>query len=148
MHPEFFRERCLVTDAGCFVWLRAKNNMGYGVFRRGGKNFYAHRYAWELQNGPIQPGLVICHRCDNPSCCNPNHMFVGSQAENLADMVRKGRSAKGAQHSQAKIAAHQVIAIRGLYAAGGATHADIAKQFGISREAVGLIVRRQRWAHL
>lgn len=148
MQPEFFATRCDASENGCLVWRGAKNSSGYGVFRKKGKNFYAHRAAWECRNGAIPEGRVVCHCCDNPACCNPEHMFIGSQRENLSDMVQKGRSAKGVGHSQAKLTDEQVVKIRERFAAGGATHAEVARDFGISREAVGQIVRRQRWAHI
>jgi hypothetical protein len=78
----------------CWPWLAARNELGYGVFwvcapRR--FSVLAHHMAWELTNGPIPPGKLICHRCDNPPCCNPRHGFVGVHTDNMADMKRKGR---------------------------------------------------------
>jgi hypothetical protein len=65
--------------------------MGYGTIRLSRRDVGAHRVAWTLTNGPIPAGLVVCHRCDNPPCCNPEHMFIGTQRDNLADMFAKGR---------------------------------------------------------
>lgn len=83
--------------SACWNWTASKKSGGYGKFSKGGDNGWmlAHRAAWEMTNGPIAVGAVVCHSCDNPSCCNPAHLFLGTQAENLSDMRRKGRHCHG-----------------------------------------------------
>lgn len=82
----------------CWLWTGTKNNCGYGTIGRGGvtpsgspRMTTAHRVAWELYRGPIPGGMVICHRCDRPACVNPDHLFVGSQRDNVRDAIAKGR---------------------------------------------------------
>ncbi|MBL8924116.1 MAG: HNH endonuclease [Myxococcaceae bacterium] len=77
---------------GCWLWKAAKNNKGYGVLRVGDGNVYAHRASWVTHFGEVKTGQCVLHRCDVPACINPDHLFVGSHADNTADMLRKGRN--------------------------------------------------------
>lgn len=87
--------RLIKAPSGCIEWTGYRSPAGYGKIRVGGKGILAHRFAWELVNGPIPPGMCVCHRCDNPPCCNVAHLWLGTQADNNADMYAKGRSASG-----------------------------------------------------
>jgi hypothetical protein len=76
----------------CWSWKGGRRRRGYGIFSAGGSQLLAHRMAWQLSRGPIPPKMFICHHCDNPPCCNPAHLFIGSAADNFHDMIMKGRA--------------------------------------------------------
>lgn len=126
---------------------------GYGQFSRGGRgtNVLSHRFAWELANGEIPDGLQVLHRCDNKLCCNVSHLWLGTQADNLADMDRKGRrkpaSNYGEASGMAKLSADDVIEMRKRYDK-GVTQTQLAADFGVSQSSVSAIVRRQTWPHV
>ncbi len=146
----------------CWVWTASLANKGYGAFGWRGKTFKAHRFSWLLVGREIPDGLCLLHRCDNPPCVNPDHFFLGTKADNNADMTAKGRHVsgssktpvsecrykKGMEHHNAKLTADQVREIRRSYAAGGVSYPMLARQFNCSATAILKIVRRVHWSHV
>lgn len=122
-------------------------NTGYGATHFNGKQQLAHRVSWEIANGPIPQGMCVRHSCDNPVCVNPAHLFLGTKADNSADMARKRRSALGERHGNAKLTETDVRQIREMRA-GGTMRRDIAARFAITPEHVDQIVRRRNWTHI
>ena len=131
----------------CWLWTASKLRGGYGYFYLNG-TAQAHRIAYELEHGEIPEGQNVCHRCDNPACCNPTHLFLGTQAENTEDMEAKGRrrTARG-EGSNSKLAVKQVREIRTKYASGH-TYVELAEEYGVSFGAIGHIITRYTWAWL
>lgn len=131
------------TPGGCWEWKKYRNERGYGVMGVGGTTRLAHRVMWELTHGPIPEGMLVCHSCDNPACCNPEHLWLGSNSQNVADMRAKGRARalKGTKNANAKLTADEVRAIRQRYAAGGISQQALADEYGLSQPAVGRVVR-------
>jgi hypothetical protein len=132
----------------CWLWSGRRNNHGYGQLRFRNKQWVASRFAWLIFKGPIPAGMCVLHRCDVPACVNPDHLFLGSHADNMRDMKKKGRGrdATGEANSRAKLKEADVRAIRVLK--GQVSYAQIAEKFGVSSGMVSMIVNRQNWGHL
>ncbi len=136
------------SEEDCWYW-RRQGAARYGSFDLGGKKQKAHRLAYRWQFGDIPPGENICHHCDHPYCCNPLHLFTGSQKRNMEDCARKGRivSPRGTAHYRARVTEEQVLEIRRLRRQGW-TLQRLADKFGIANQTVSTIVLRQFWAWL
>lgn len=136
-----------VTEKGCWEWTGGRSH-DYGEMRVyevwGSTPVYVHRVSYVLHKGPIPDGQNVCHTCDNPPCCNPEHLFLGDQLANLGDMAAKDRSAFGERNGQSRLTEGDIEEIRALKAAGW-KQMDIAKKFGISDPHVSDIVRGRRW---
>lgn len=130
----------------CWTWDGHTNEQGYGQIGRGYTVeglALTHRVAWELTHGPIPDGIGVLHRCDNPPCCRPDHLFLGTQADNMQDAKAKGRArgVAGEANWNSKVTAHHVQQIRDLDAAGH-DRKWIAQQYAITPQHVGAIARR------
>ena len=133
----------------CWFWTKALCH-GYGSVRFERRICRAHRVAYELTFGKIPGGLYCCHRCDNPICCNPDHLFVGTQKDNIQDCSRKGRkhAFKGIDSPSHKLTEEDVLMIRSKYALGKNTQRDLANEFNINQRTVGRIINGERWGHI
>ena len=131
---------------GCWEWMLARNHNGYGKFGAQGER--AHRAAWKLTNGPIPDGLLVLHRCDNRACCRPDHLFLGTPADNMRDMALKGRCSKvGNPSMRANMTAELIRAIRARCTAGEQSK-QIAKALGVHRNTVGRIARGESYRRI
>lgn len=131
-------------NTGCWLWEGSAGPKNYGVMRIDGKAQRAHRVSYSLYFGKIPEGKQVLHRCDTPCCVNPEHLFLGTNADNMADRDAKCRMAKGERHGMAKITERQA---RAIYTESG-TYKEIGSRYGISGDAVGLIKRRKKWVHI
>jgi hypothetical protein len=129
---------------GCWEWTGCKQRTGYGRFRLAGWTQMAHRVAWELVHGLIPKGMQVLHRCDNPGCVNPNHLFLGTQTDNIYDMTAKGRHYRGERHKSAKLTESDVISIRMFDIPTRA----LSNLYGVNRASIRAIKRGEKWKHL
>jgi hypothetical protein len=155
-------------ESPCWLWMAAKNKKGYGYLGLGKKTPLAHRVCWTIVNGQIPHdgsahGICVCHRCDNPACINPAHLFLGTNADNVRDMAAKGRQPRGdkngarlyperikrgEENGNSKLTAAIVIDIRARYAAGGITQYQLATLFNLSQGHINDVIQRKRWRHI
>lgn len=131
----------------CWNWGYSKTPYGYGGFTFKRKRYIASRISYETYVGEIPEGMHVCHKCDNPSCVNPNHLFIGTVQENMTDMVNKNRSAKGSHHSQAKLNESSVKEIKKLLKQ-NVSHKELAEKFGVGVRAISKINLGQRWGYI
>lgn len=132
---------------GCHEWMRSARRGGYGQLYDGtrGRLVGAHTFAYERAHGQIASGAHVCHRCDNPRCVNPDHLFIGTNTDNRHDSVRKRRHAYGDRHGQAKLTPGCVDRIKDIWRVGGASQKSIARYFGISQTQVSRVLAGARW---
>jgi hypothetical protein len=144
-----------LSATDCWNWTGSMGSHGYGTLSVDGNPRTTHRLAWELTTGPIPDGMHVLHHCDNRRCCNPSHLFLGTNLDNIQDMVKKGRQSKGASKNAKKgeenvtavLTAEQVLDIR-RRVGNGEHQRDIAKEYGVSQGHVSNLVRRVTWKHI
>lgn len=130
----------------CWPWLGYLNPAGYGVIgRRDRGTKLVHRLIYELVHGPLPSHLACCHRCDNPPCCNPAHLFAGTHKVNMMDKQRKGRQVNGSRHGSARLTEDEVAQIRRRYTAGGVLQRELAAEFGVTQSAISLVISGTNW---
>jgi len=133
--------------SGCWLWTAARSPSGYGrigIGGRAGNARQAHRISWGLHRGEIPKGKEVCHRCDTPSCVNPDHLFLGSHQENMRDAVQKGRTSKGEHRPLAKLSEGQVEEIR----ASTESQRVLAGRYGVCQQHISEVKSGSKWSHL
>lgn len=141
----------------CWEWQGGNNGAGHGQFyikTVSGKAVreYAHRISWMLKFGDIPEGMLVCHKCDNPPCCNPKHFFVGTPRDNMQDASKKGRCKpsyfRGEQFSRTKLKEKDVLEIKRLLREGKVSESQIARNYHVTIQAIYLIKTGRNWAWL
>jgi len=137
-----------IQDGGCWLWTGGTNKAGYGRISVSGRLVVAHRVSYELHVGEVPDQLCVLHRCDVPSCVNPEHLFLGTHTDNMRDMVSKGRNVarRGEENSQAKLTKSRVLLLREKYASGSSNISALAREFGVSRRAIRFAIKGETWA--
>lgn len=146
---------CSAGPSACWAWQAAIQPIGYGIFWvrsgrgiRGGTMWLAHRAAWAIAHDGQDPGAMdVCHTCDNRACCNPAHLFLGTQLDNMRDCKAKGRNHRGESHRAAKLTVPDVKAERAAYAA-GESFCSIARRRGMDGQSIRRMIIGEHWAHV
>lgn len=152
-----FFEKVRKTES-CWLWTGAKGGGGYGLIWLNGRNCPAHKLSWEIHNGPVPDGMLVCHDCpdgDNPACVNPAHLFLGTHVDNLRDASRKGMLATakdGERNPMSKLTDEDVLTIRRRYKKGSRRGLNsswqLSREFGVSQSWIRVIANKERWKHL
>jgi len=138
------------TTNECWDWIGCLNrDRGYGVIKIQQIVYYTHRIAYFLSYKKDPKELLVCHTCDNPSCCNPKHLWLGTMTDDIRDMLTKdrGNKVKGIKHHNAKLTEAQVQQIRKQYASGMSLRA-LAEQYGVIHSTIHRIVTKKLWKHV
>lgn len=135
------------SSTGCWEWTGRVDKDGYGRTTWAGRPWGVHRLSFSLFCGTLIDGRCVCHSCDNPKCCNPVHLFIGSDADNAADRDRKGRGPRGRKNHFAKTNEDKVREVK-LLLAQGVNQTETARRCGLSRNTVHFIARGKAWAHV
>lgn len=147
-----FRIQVVKIAEGCWNWIGAHDKDGYGWISVNKEQIYAHRYSYTVSYGPIPESVQVLHKCDNPRCVNPDHLFLGTHQDNMDDMLQKGRKRTvcGEENGTAKLTEEQVNEIRARYIPRHPIHGcnAMAREFGIGQMEVSRIINRKRWKHI
>ncbi len=139
-----------MQGTGCIEWMGGRTSAGYGGVWLNGESMYAHRLAFIGAGNHIPKGMCVCHRCDNPACCNPYHLFAGTKLDNNRDCLAKGRMPnrdvpKGEKQHLAKLTKDDVLEIRSRP---WENQYDLAKEFGVSQHTIWAVLRNRTWKHI
>jgi hypothetical protein len=140
-------------NTGCWLWSGAPGAGGYGVIRFDRRYQKAHRVSWALHRGFMPPREIkVCHKCDTPACVNPDHLWLGTQADNVADMVAKGRqrgvTRYGTANPVSRLTEEAVWVIRNIIDIGVVSQNEIARRWGVSPMTISRIANWQMWPHV
>ena len=145
---ERFEAKYTAVENGCWLWCASKDQNGYGMFYLAPHVTKASRASWVLYRGEIPEGMFVCHKCDTPSCVNPDHLFLGTQSDNMNDCIAKGRNVPchGSRNGRSLLSVSDVHAIREL--AKSHTIRHIATLYPVSSQQISDIVNRKKWRHI
>ena len=135
------------SPKGCWIWIAGTSGNGYGGFKIDDKMFRSHRVAFEMWKGRIPDGQLVRHKCDDPLCCNPEHLELGTTADNVNDRQERNRQSKGGDRYNSKLTEDDVREIRMLLRT-GITGVEIARRFGVSQDAISKIKSGRNWKHI
>lgn len=152
---QYIVDRVFETTTKCWVWKLYCTPFGYGTLSYDGKKVLAHRHSYEVFNGEIPDGIKVLHKCDNPSCVNPEHLFLGTQKDNIDDMVSKSRNVpqteqpkmRGEDHPHSKLTKKEVKEIRNKYMPYKYSYAKLGIEYNVSESTIREIVYGNNWSY-
>lgn len=145
--PKNIWEYIQISD-GCWTWNGPINRDGYGLFACNGKITRIHRYILEAHGANLDKNSIVMHICDNPSCCNPDHLKVGTHSDNQKDKYIKNRQAKADACGSSKLTSENVIECRNRYKNGGITYKELAKEFNVCKDTMQKAIRGINWSSI
>jgi hypothetical protein len=131
----------------CWIWTGYVNQDGYGRIMVPGGPVTTHIFSWKLTNGPIPEGMCVCHKCDNPPCVRPDHLFLGTHLENIKDRDKKDRTAHGVRNYRHKLNPEKVLAMRAMRAS-GVGYREIGEAFGVNDSAAWKAIKGSNWSRV
>lgn len=144
----FWEKVIKAGDDECWHWTGARLKTGHGQFFNGKKVIGAHRYCYEMHEGQIPLGMMVCHSCDVPFCVNPRHLFLGMPSDNMRDRDKKGRQAFGERQGCSKLTSEQVKQIRNMYNESNISQRSLAAQFNVNQRAIWAVLSNETWRHV
>lgn len=147
LRQRLYDRTAMSDEESCWLWLGPTKPSGYGVMGIKKRSLHPHRVSYEVHNGPIPDGMFVCHTCDNPSCVNPYHLFLGTPADNMNDMKMKGRSSYGERNPNSILTEDDVRTIHRRHQH-GESGTSIARSYGVHRNAIYLITNGTNWSHV
>lgn len=146
----FWNKIKVLGNNDCWEWRAFKDKDGYGQYSswKDGDEQRVHRIMWILKFGSIPKGALVCHKCDNPSCCNPNHLFLGTHRNNVEDKVSKNRQAKGMSHGRSKLTEEDIVKIRSRYIGKWGQITKLAKEYKVGYATMYSIIHNETWKHI
>ncbi len=144
LSERFWSKINILGKDDCWNWTASTFNVGYGSFKYNGKVVGSNRMTWFLTYGEF-PKLCVLHTCDNRLCCNPNHLFLGTNQDNSDDKVSKGRQAKGSNNGRSLLTEDEVLKIKNILSNGDMVQSEIAKKFGVVPQTISDIKNRKSW---
>lgn len=145
---ERFESQINKIVGGCWLWTGELSPSGYGILRMGGSSLPTHRISFEIYKDQIPQGLCVCHACDVRACVNPDHLWLGTQTENIEDATKKGRMNRGEDNARSKLTEDKVKDIIALYKTGDYSQAELGAQFGVNHSIISDIITGKKWKYI